>query len=60
MIDDAGVFNTKLQAWEDSYNYHRPHRSLDEHMPHARLRQRVASSVSGQRQLHTWSAEPAP
>jgi hypothetical protein len=24
VIDDAQVFNDKLQAWEDFYNYHRP------------------------------------
>jgi hypothetical protein len=24
VIDDAEVFNDKLQEWEDSYNYHRP------------------------------------
>ena len=25
MIDDTGLFNDKLQEWEDYYNYQRPH-----------------------------------
>jgi hypothetical protein len=28
VIDDAQVFNDKLQEWEDFYNYHRPFRSV--------------------------------
>jgi transposase InsO family protein len=28
VIDDAKVFNDKLQKWEDYYNYHRPHGTL--------------------------------
>lgn len=27
-LDDAGVFNDKLQEWEDYYNYHRPYGGL--------------------------------
>ena len=29
VIDDANVFNDKLQKWEDFYNFHRPHGGLD-------------------------------
>ena len=25
VVDDTGVFDAKLQEWEDYYNYHRPH-----------------------------------
>jgi len=57
VVDDAGVFNAKLQEWEDFYNYHRPHGSLGGQTPYERLRQRVGSSVSDQRQLHTVSQE---
>ena len=41
VVDDAGVFNTKLHEWEDFYNYHRPHGSLGGQTPYERLRQRV-------------------
>ncbi|MER6919520.1 integrase core domain-containing protein [Streptomyces spiralis] len=27
-IDDVNLFNSKLQEWEDYYNYHRPHGAL--------------------------------
>ncbi|HEY6203428.1 MAG TPA: IS481 family transposase [Candidatus Limnocylindria bacterium] len=53
VIDDANLFNRKLQEWEDFYNYHRPHGSLGGQTPYERLRQRVGSGVTGQRQLHT-------
>lgn len=33
VIDDAKVFNNKLQEWEDYYNYHRPHGGLDGQPP---------------------------
>jgi transposase InsO family protein len=33
VIDDAQVFNDKLQAWEDFSNYHRPHGSLGGQTP---------------------------
>ncbi len=29
VIDDAKLFNEKLQEWEDFYNHNRPHQSLD-------------------------------
>ncbi|MFI9780960.1 integrase core domain-containing protein [Streptomyces sp. NPDC051956] len=28
VIDDLNLFHTKLQEWEDYYNYHRPHGAL--------------------------------
>jgi hypothetical protein len=33
VIDDTQLFNDKLQEWEDFYNYHRPHGSLDGQTP---------------------------
>ncbi len=33
IIDDANVFNDKLQEWEDFYNFHRPHGGLDGQTP---------------------------
>ena len=41
VIDDAKVFNDKLQEWEDFYNYHRPHGGLDGQTPYERLKQRT-------------------
>jgi transposase InsO family protein len=41
VIDDAKVFNDKLQEWEDCYNYHRPHGGLDGQTPYERLKQRT-------------------
>jgi transposase InsO family protein len=41
VIDDASVFNDKLQQWEDYYNYHRPHGGLDGQTPYERLRQKT-------------------
>jgi transposase InsO family protein len=38
VIDDAKVFNNKLQEWEDYYNYHRPHGGLGGQTPYERLR----------------------
>jgi transposase InsO family protein len=45
MIDDAQVFNDKLQEWEDFYNYHRPHGGLDGQTPYERLKQRTQARV---------------
>jgi transposase InsO family protein len=45
LIDDAKVFNNKLQEWEDYYNYHRPHGSLGGETPYERLRQRTRARV---------------
>ena len=54
VIDDAQVFNDKLQEWEDLYNYHRPHGGLNGQTP---LRATQAANpdpaVTAPRQLHT-------
>ncbi len=47
VIDDAKVFNDKLQEWEDFYNYHRPHGSLGGQTPYERLKQKT--EAPGQR-----------
>jgi len=39
VIDDAQLFNTKLQEWEQFYNFERPHGALDGLTPYERLRQ---------------------
>ena len=41
VIDDAEVFNHKLQEWEDFYNFNRPHGGLDGQTPYDRLRQKT-------------------
>ena len=41
VIDDAEVFNQKLQEWEDFYNFNRPHGGLDGQTPYDRLRQKT-------------------
>ena len=41
VLDDAKVFNDKLQEWEDYYNYHRPHGALGGRTPYERLRQKT-------------------
>jgi transposase InsO family protein len=41
VIDDTKLFNDKLREWEDFYNYHRPHGSLDGQTPYERLKQRT-------------------
>ena len=45
VIDDAEVFNDKLQEWEDFYNYHRPHGGLGGQTPYERLKQRTQARV---------------
>jgi transposase InsO family protein len=45
VIDDAQVFNNKLQEWEDYYNYHRPHGGLDGQTPYERLKQKTQARV---------------
>jgi transposase InsO family protein len=45
VIDDAQVFNDKLQEWENFYNYHRPHGSLGGQTPYERLKQRTQARV---------------
>ena len=46
VIDDAHVFNNKLQDWEDYYNYDRPHGALAGQTPYERLRQKTRSRRS--------------
>jgi transposase InsO family protein len=41
VIEDVGGFNTKVQEWENYYNYHRPHGALDGQSPYERLREKV-------------------
>jgi transposase InsO family protein len=54
VIDDAQVFNNKLQEWEDYYNYHRPHGGLDGQTPIRTAKAKdPGPRVSGDRQLHT-------
>ena len=45
VIDDAKVFNNKLQEWEDYYNYHRPHGGLEGQTPYERLKQKTQTRV---------------
>lgn len=44
VIDDANVFNDKLQEWEDFYNFSRPHGGLDGQTPHERLKQKTTNN----------------
>jgi hypothetical protein len=45
VIDDAQVFNQKLQEWEDFYNFNRPYGGLDGQTPYDRLRGRADRAV---------------
>ena len=54
VIDDAKLFTSKLQEWEDYYNFERPHGSLGGQTPYERLRSKMKDAgVRGHRQLHT-------
>ena len=44
VIDDAEVFNQKLQEWEDFYNFNRPHGGLDGQTPYDRLRHKTTKA----------------
>jgi transposase InsO family protein len=46
IIDDARIFNDKLQEWEDFYNFNRPHGGLDGQTPYERLRQKTTKTPS--------------
>lgn len=46
VIDDARIFETRLQEWEDYYNYDRPHGALDGQTPYERLRQKAQDPPS--------------
>ena len=43
VIDDTELFNTKLQEWEDFYNFGRPHGGLNGQTPYERLRQKTTT-----------------
>lgn len=45
VIDDAGLFNERLQEWENFYNFNRPHGGLGGQTPYERLRQKTAGPV---------------
>jgi hypothetical protein len=53
VIDDADVFNDKLQEWEHFYNYARPHGALGGQTPYERLRQKTTLDVTRPRQSHS-------
>jgi len=54
VIDNSGLFNDKLQEWEDYYNYQRPHGGLDGQTPYERLLQKTKTQVvTSHRQSHT-------
>ena len=44
--DDIHLFNEKLREWEDYYNYHRPHGTLQGRTPHGRLVEKSRADVS--------------
>ena len=46
VIDDARLFETRLQEWEDYYNYDRPHGALGGQTPYERLRQKAQDPLS--------------
>ncbi|MER5465757.1 integrase core domain-containing protein [Streptomyces sp. NPDC002668] len=46
VIDDVNLFNTKLQEWEDYYNYDRPHGALTGQTPYERLRRKAQNPLS--------------
>jgi transposase InsO family protein len=52
VIDDAEIFNSKLQEWEHFYNYARPHGSLGGQTPYERQRQKTTLDVTRPRQSH--------
>jgi transposase InsO family protein len=45
VIDDAKIFNIKLQEWEHFYNFERPHGALAGQTPYERLRQATRTPV---------------
>ena len=46
ITDDIHLFNDKLQAWEDYYNYERPHGALNGQTPYERLVAKMRAAVS--------------
>jgi transposase InsO family protein len=45
VTDDVHLFNEKLRAWEDYYNYDRPHGALGGQTPYERLMAKAGASV---------------
>lgn len=45
VIDDAKLFNEKLQEWENYYNYNRPHAGLGGQTPYERFREKTKLCV---------------
>jgi hypothetical protein len=45
VLDDARLFTTKLQEWEDFYNFDRPHGAWGGQTPYERLRQKKPEPV---------------
>lgn len=45
ITDDIHLFNDKRRAWEDYYNYHRPHGALDGQTPYERLVTKTRAGV---------------
>jgi hypothetical protein len=43
IIDDTQQFNDRLQEWQDSCNYDRPHGALRGQTPHERLKQKTTA-----------------
>jgi hypothetical protein len=41
VINDTGLFNTRLKEWEDFDNFHRPHGALGGQTPYERLREKT-------------------
>jgi transposase InsO family protein len=53
VIDEADVFNDKLQEWEDFYNFNRPHGGLNGQTPYERLRQKTKTMPDSQQDGNT-------
>ncbi len=45
VIDESGLFAERLRAWEDFYNFDRPHGGLGGQTPYERLRQKAGTPV---------------
>ena len=45
VLNDARLFTTQLQEWEDFCNFDRPHGALGGQTPHERLRQKAGARV---------------